>query len=111
VKSVTFVDRGVAKFPDAVTARGARHATMLATMKRQGIDTGILFVCQRSDVASFTPMWNRDATFAKALFDAWKTGVEVCCVSAEVSEKGIRYCKEIPVYLSPPDQPDTLITV
>ena len=26
VKSVTFVENGIAKFPDAVTARGTRHA-------------------------------------------------------------------------------------
>lgn len=103
VKSVTWADHGIGKFPDAVTARGARHAKALSDMKKSGISAGILFVCQRHDILSFEPMWDRDPVFSQALFEAHNEGVDVFCVSAKVNEKGIRYYKEIPVYLLPPE--------
>ena len=36
IKSVTYVENGIAQFPDAVTERGARHATALAELAAQG---------------------------------------------------------------------------
>lgn len=103
VKSVTWADHGIGKFPDAVTVRGTRHANVLSDMKKNGIATGILFVCQRHDILSFEPMWDRDPVFSQALFEAHNKGVDVFCVSAKINEKGISYYKEIPVYLSPPE--------
>ncbi|MBN4081307.1 DNA/RNA nuclease SfsA [Caldithrix abyssi] len=98
VKSVTFVENGIAKFPDAVTERGMRHANALAELVRNGTGAGILFVCQRSDAHRFEPMWDRDPKFAKALVAAKESGVQVWCITTRISETDMTFGKEIPVY-------------
>ncbi len=103
VKSVTFVENGCAKFPDAVTARGARHAKALSDLVMNGKGAGILFVCQRSDAERFAPMWDRDSTFANALLNAKKSGVYVWCITTDVNENEMTYKTEIPVNLEPPE--------
>ncbi|MBH31146.1 MAG: DNA/RNA nuclease SfsA [Candidatus Marinimicrobia bacterium] len=100
VKSVTFVENGVAQFPDAVTERGARHALYLAEMSREGVRTGILFVCQRPDASLFRPMWERDRKFAEALVEAKDAGVQINVITAEVAPEAISYHQEIPFDLS-----------
>tara|TARA_S200000501_G_scaffold8750_1_gene7817 strand:+ start:25370 stop:26089 length:720 start_codon:yes stop_codon:yes gene_type:complete len=99
VKSVTFVDNKVAKFPDAVTERGKKHALALKKLVQKGQRAGILFVCQRSDAYSFTPMWERDYALAKAVFDAHSQGVDIWCITLNVNVTKIRFCREIPVNL------------
>ena len=102
VKSVTFVENGVAQFPDAVTERGARHARSLAQMCGDGIKSGILFVCQRPDAAQFRPMWERDSKFAEALLEAEAAGVQINVITAKVEPGAIVYEQEIPYDLSSP---------
>ncbi len=103
VKSVTFVENGCAKFPDAVTARGARHAKALSDLVMNGKRAGILFVCQRPDADRFEPMWDRDPKFSQALYDAQKAGVLVWCIATNISETEMTYKTEIPVNLEPPE--------
>ena len=103
VKSVTYVENHLAKFPDAVTERGARHAKALAKLVRNGNGAGILFVCQRPDASRFEPMWDRDPKFAKALLEAKETGVEVWCITTQLSETQMTFEKEIPVNLTHPE--------
>ena len=67
VKSVTFVEDGIAKFPDAVTTRGMNHAKTLTDLVKEGEFAGILFVCQRPDATLFEPMWDRDPMFSNVL--------------------------------------------
>ena len=50
VKSVTFVENGVAQFPDAITQRGAKHALGLKKLVESGKKAGILFVDRKSVV-------------------------------------------------------------
>ncbi len=99
VKSVTFVQDGVAQFPDAVTARGTRHANALVELVKQGVAAGILFVCQRSDAESFRPMQERDLKFATALSEAYRTGVNVWCITTKVTLEEMTYYREIPIAL------------
>lgn len=101
VKSVTYVEKGLAKFPDAVTERGARHASALADIVKSGEGAGILFVCQRPDANRFAPMWNRDPKFSKTLLKAKNAGVKVWCITTEISETEMRFGTEIPVNLEP----------
>jgi len=100
VKSVTFVQDSVAQFPDAVTARGTRHANALVELVKQGAAAGILFVCQRSDAESFRPMHERDPKFANALLEAYLTGVKVWCITTKVTLEEMTYYREIPVALN-----------
>ena len=104
VKSVTFVENGIAKFPDAVTLRGMKHANALSDLVKRGDRAGILFVCQRPDAILFEPMWNRDPNFSSALENAFNSGVKVWCITLNVSETEISFNKEIPVNLKRRDQ-------
>ena len=97
VKSVTFVEDGIAKFPDAVTTRGMNHAKTLTDLVKEGEFAGILFVCQRPDATLFEPMWDRDPMFSNVLFNAYKMGVKVWCITLNVSKTEISFNKEIPV--------------
>jgi sugar fermentation stimulation protein A len=47
VKSITWVEDGVALFPDGVTARGRRHLGVLANLAAQGHEAWQVFVVQR----------------------------------------------------------------
>ena len=99
VKSVTYVKNGLAQFPDAITERGTRHVIALTELTQKGIETGILFVCQRDDPTNFSPMWNRDPLFSKALFEASNNGVNIWCISTKITETEMTFKKEIPVNL------------
>jgi sugar fermentation stimulation protein A len=88
VKSVTLVEDGIALFPDAVTARGARHVRALARVAREdGWSAAILFVLQRPDAHRIEAAAGIDPVFAAALADAKRAGVRVlgrrCTVTLE----------------------------
>jgi sugar fermentation stimulation protein A len=103
VKSVTFVENGLAQFPDAVTERGAKHALALKKLVESGEGAGILFVCQRPDANSFQPMWYRDPKLGKAVLDANRAGVKVWCITLNISETDMTFNQEIPVNLELPN--------
>ncbi len=83
VKSVTLVEDAVALFPDAVTARGARHVRELAEVAGRVDDDGrtweaaILFVLQRDDAHRIEAARSIDPEFADTLADAKAAGVRV----------------------------------
>lgn len=88
VKSVTLVQDDVALFPDAITARGARHVRELTEVAgRDGWEAAILFVLQRSDARRIHAARAIDPDFADALAGAKDAGVRVlgrrCHVSLE----------------------------
>ena len=63
MKSVTFVENSIAKFPDAITERGKKHVQELTKLVKSGFQAGIIFVIQRSDASVFQPMWDRGPVF------------------------------------------------
>lgn len=78
VKSVSLVEEGVALFPDAVTARGARHVEELAELvERPGWHAAVLFVLQRPDAQRIEAARRIDPDFAGALARARAAGVRV----------------------------------
>ncbi len=76
VKSCSLVVEGLARFPDAPTARGTRHLDHLASLARRGTRAAILFVIVRR-AAQFAPNDAMDPAFGKALRVAAAAGVEV----------------------------------
>ena len=78
VKGVSWVEGNRARFPDAVTARGARHLTELAEVVEAGGAAAALFVMQRSAPVDFIEAArDRDPGFAEALDRARDAGVRV----------------------------------
>lgn len=100
VKSVTYVSNQIARFPDAVTVRGAKHMEVLAKLAAQkNTEAGVLFICQRPDAVEFRPMWDRDPAFGQALTKAFNSGVKAWCITTRVSLEDISVFNEIPVNL------------
>jgi len=85
VKSVTLVEDRIAKFPDAVTARGLRHIQHLSEMRQTGYATTVLFIVQRSDADRFQPHWSRDPAFAQALALAQTEGLQILVYAAQIT--------------------------
>ena len=102
VKSVTLVENGIAKFPDAVTERGRRHVEHLGKMMEKGINTMVLFVIQRPDSKLFQPQWERDPQFGFALYNAWEKGLRVKVIQIQMAIDKIKYLGKIPSKLNPP---------
>lgn len=97
VKSVTLVEDGLAKFPDAPTARGARHMRELAQAVSAGLRGVVIFVIQRNDASNFTPNRAMDPKFAGALSDSVEAGVEVWAWRCDVGLDRISLDAEVPV--------------
>ncbi|HUG40114.1 MAG TPA: DNA/RNA nuclease SfsA [Longimicrobiales bacterium] len=97
VKSVTLVEDGVALFPDAVTARGARHVRELAEVAaRPGWEAAILFVLQRPDAHRIEAARAIDPAFADALADARAAGVRVLGRRCRVTLDRIELAEPVP---------------
>lgn len=87
LKSVTLVRDGVALFPDAPTARGARHMRALQKAVQNGEEALVLFVVQRPDAERFGPNFEVDPHFGQAFYEALRAGVKaqalVCAFDGE----------------------------
>ncbi|MCP4540977.1 MAG: DNA/RNA nuclease SfsA [Chloroflexi bacterium] len=99
VKSVTLVEEGVARFPDAPTARGVRHLGELSTMVGEGDGAAVVFIVQRSDARRFVPHDRADPDFGVALREAAGAGVGVYAWTCEVSQQAIAIAERVPVGL------------
>jgi sugar fermentation stimulation protein A len=97
VKSVTLVEDGVALFPDAITARGARHVRELADLARQDHwEAAILFVLQRDDAHRVEAARSIDPAFADALAEAKDAGVQVLARRCRVTLQGLELAAPVP---------------
>jgi sugar fermentation stimulation protein A len=99
VKSVTLADRGIARFPDAVTTRGRRHMDTLAQLKSRGARAVVLFIVQRVDCDAMEPADAIDPEYASALRRACAVGVEAIALQARVTARAIHLERELPVRL------------
>ncbi len=99
VKNVTMKDGDYAAFPDAVTTRGRKHLNTLIEVKKQGIRAVMLYIIQRMDIEIFTPAKDIDPEYAETLMKAYKAGVEIIPVQAEVTPENIELIRELPFEL------------
>ncbi|WP_202709024.1 DNA/RNA nuclease SfsA [Sporosalibacterium faouarense] len=98
-KCVTFVENGIAKFPDAPTTRGTKHVYELIDAKEHGIEAGIIFVIQRNDAKIFRPNWDMDPDFSAALEKAKNSGVLIKALLCKVTNKSIFIESEIKIII------------
>lgn len=97
VKSVTLVEDGVARFPDAVTERGRRHVEHLAGAINEVRSSTVLFIVQRSDAQRFEPHWGRDPAFAAALRKSSQLGLDILVYTSRIEPGGMTLIRRIPV--------------
>ncbi|NKD77717.1 DNA/RNA nuclease SfsA [Haematospirillum sp. H1815] len=106
VKNVTlFRDTGTggktALFPDAVTARGAKHLDELRAMVAAGNRAVMLYVIQREHdgLVRFSIADDIDPHYAAALQQATAAGVEVLCHTCTMTPSAIHLATPLPVAL------------
>ena len=99
VKSVTLASAAAGLFPDAVSARAARHCDELAALSRSGSPAAIVFVAQRGDIESVSPEDDVDPAFGRALRSAAKAGVMVLACALDIAPEGATRARRVPVSL------------
>jgi sugar fermentation stimulation protein A len=99
VKSVTYVEDGIGRFPDAPTSRGRKHLAELANLAALGDRASVVFIAQREDAQKFAPFEAVDPAFAQVLREVNTKGVEVHAYGCQVSTEGIEINRELLVDL------------
>lgn len=100
IKSVTLVQDGVARFPDAVTTRGARHLEELIEVVKLGHRGVLFFHLSRGDGAWVEAAHEIDPAYAGTLVRAVESGVEVMAYRCELSVDGATLGVRVPVRTS-----------
>ena len=100
VKSVTLVQEGIGRFPDAVTERGRRHLRELARAREEGRRAAVVFVIQREDAGALAPHYESDPLFGEVLREVAVDGVEVYALTCRVTSTEITLDRQVPVLLS-----------
>lgn len=98
VKNVTLLrQKGIAEFPDGVTARGAKHLREMSEMVRQGHRATMFYLAQRADAEQLTFASDIDPDYLEAYKEARKAGVEAIAYACTLSEDGIILERAIPI--------------
>jgi sugar fermentation stimulation protein A len=100
VKSVTWVEEGVALFPDGVTARGRRHLQELQALRRQGHEAWQVFVVQRQDAKILRPAAAVDPAYARELGLAARKGVRILVLQEKIAPPEITLARTLPCDLT-----------
>lgn len=98
IKSVTLMRRpGLAEFPDAVTARGARHLDELAARVAAGERAVMLFLVQIGSAETFDIARDIDPAYGLGFDRARAAGVEAIAHRCRVSVDGITVAAAVPI--------------
>lgn len=101
VKNVTLKrQKGLAEFPDAVTARGAKHLAELAEMARNGHRAVMFYLVQRQDCDRFTLAGDIDPAYKDAYLDAMAAGVEAICYDCAITTEDISIATALPIEIN-----------
>jgi sugar fermentation stimulation protein A len=104
-KSVNLLDRhGLARFPDAPTARGLKHVLALQQMLGGAVHGWLYFIVMRADAVGFAPFAERDPDLAAALLTAQDNGLHIRALQFDAGPK-LHFMGELPVILPPPTFP------
>jgi sugar fermentation stimulation protein A len=103
VKSVTLLEdppsRGIGYFPDAVSARGAKHLRELIKMSQLDARSVLFFCVQHTGIKEVRPADHIDGEYSKLLRKALDSGVEVLAYKCRKSSKGLQLWRDLPVIL------------
>jgi sugar fermentation stimulation protein A len=99
VKNCTMVQDGIARFPDAVTARGLKHLQELSARLTPRNRSAMFYFIQRMDAEVFRPADDIDPAYGKALRQALEAGVEILAYDVHIDLQGIRLNRRLPARL------------
>ncbi|MGH6893944.1 MAG: DNA/RNA nuclease SfsA [Dongiaceae bacterium] len=98
VKSVTLSRQpGLAEWPDAKSARGARHLEALSKLAAAGAKSTLLFLAQRPDCSAFRVAADIDPAYARALAAVDLAKVLILAYDCAVSPEGIELRKPLTI--------------
>lgn len=98
VKSVTLSRRaGLCEFPDAKTARGARHLAELANMVAAGNRAMLLYIVQREDGDELAIAGDIDPAYHAAMRAAEAAGVTVNAIACRITPDAITPLRSLPL--------------
>jgi sugar fermentation stimulation protein A len=98
VKNVTLMrQRALAEFPDAITARGARHLDELAAMVAAGHRAVMLYLIQIGSAERFALARDIDRRYGEAFDRARAVGVEALAYRCVVSAEGMTLDEAVPI--------------
>ncbi len=97
VKNVHLKRTRGAEFPDAVTARGAKHLQALRRQVELGARSVMVYVVQRADCADFSMAADIDPAYAMAFEAALAGGVEAHCFACHVGLDELRLAAPLPI--------------
>jgi sugar fermentation stimulation protein A len=104
VKSVSLVEDGIARFPDAPTLRGQRHVHELRRIVNETPDAAaVVFVVQRGDADVMEPHWRMDPAFGHALALAEQAGVQLYAYTCRLTLTSAQLARPIPVRVAIPE--------
>src|SRR5712691_8495572 len=89
--------RGLAEFPDAVTARGAKHLDELAAVAAAGCRAVMLFLIQIGSAERFALAADIDPVYAGAFARARGAGVEAIAWRCAITADGIACARPVPI--------------
>ena len=98
VKHCSLAEEGIALFPDAVTARGAKHLHELAALVETNHRAAVLFCVQRLDAVCCRPAAGIDPVYAKTVAWAHARGVRFLAYQADVQPDAITIKGSIPFF-------------
>jgi sugar fermentation stimulation protein A len=98
VKNVHLMrERGLAEFPDSVTARGARHLDELAAMVAAGHRAAMLYVIQIGSADRFALARDIDRRYGDAFDRARAAGVEALAYRCAITTDGIAFAQAVEI--------------
>ncbi len=99
VKNVTLSRApGLAEFPDAVTARGAKHLRELARVVRSGLGrAAMIYMCQRTDAERCALAADIDPRYVEEWRRAKEAGVEMIALGCCISPREIVATRLVPI--------------
>ena len=98
VKNVTLSrKKGLAEFPDSVTARGLKHINELIEASKKNYEIYILYLIQREDCKTFSIAKDIDKDYANALNKAVKSKLNILCYDCKFSSKEIKLNNRIKI--------------
>lgn len=89
--------RGLAEFPDSVTARGAKHLAELSDMAAAGHRAAMLYLVHRRDPERFTLARDIDPAYAAAFDRALAAGVEMLAYRCNVTVDEVTVAEKVPI--------------